>query len=168
LRLRGCHRGSGRQVILNGVIEILLAGGLFGGQGRVAIYVQFSSVLHRLRVGQLRARLRQLPQRLIEHCLKRPRIDFEKQLALLDERAFLIALLHQVAADLRAHVGVGEPVECADPFAKNRDVLLRYQRDRHIRRSGLRACRVFRPHHAVDHANHQQSKHHGYPDFVFR
>ena len=83
MRLRGCHCGFGGQIILNGVVEILLAGGLLLGQRRVAVHVEFSSFLHRLRVSELGGGLRQLSFGLIEHRLKRPRIDFKKQLALL-------------------------------------------------------------------------------------
>ena len=101
-------------------------------------------MLHRLGIGQRGPGLRQLPFSLVEHRLKRPRIDFEKQLPLLDESPFLIALLHQIAADLRAHVGIGESIECADPLAINRHVLLLHLRDRDIgRRAGLRARVLF-------------------------
>jgi len=44
--------------------------------------------------------------RLIEHCLKRPRINLEEELALLNERTLLIILLQQVAGDLCFDVGV--------------------------------------------------------------
>ena len=153
LRVSGRHRGLGCQIVLYGVVEILLAGGLFRCQRRVTIYVQFSPALHRLGIRERGPGLRQLPFSLVQHRLKRPRIDFEKQLPLLDEPAFLIALLHEIAADLRAHVGIGESIECADPLAINRHVLLLHLRDRHIRRrAGLRRY-ILRARHAIDHAN---------------
>src|ERR1700722_354574 len=56
--------------------------------------------------------------------MKRPRVNLEKQLALLDESALLVALSHEVTGNLCPDVGVCESVECADPLAKNWNVLL--------------------------------------------
>ena len=94
LSLGGLHRGLGGQVVLHGVVQILLARGLFFGEGCVRLYVELSSALNRFGVGELRFGLRQLPLGLVESRLKRPRIDLEEELALLDESPFLIALPH--------------------------------------------------------------------------
>jgi len=50
---------------------------------------------------------------LIESCLKRAGINLKEELALLDEGAFLISLLQQIAGDLSSDVRVFQPVECA-------------------------------------------------------
>ena len=76
------HRRLGRQVVLNGVVQILLAGGLLFCQRGVAVDVKFGPALHRLGIGELRRRLCQLSLGLIESRLKGPRIDFKEQLAL--------------------------------------------------------------------------------------
>ena len=82
LSLGRLHGGLGRQIILNGVVEILLAGGLLFGQRGVPLYVKLGSALNRFGVGKLRLGLRQLSFGLVERRLKWPRIDLEEQLAL--------------------------------------------------------------------------------------
>ena len=54
------------------------------GERRVALDVALGPSELRLRLGELRARLR-------EHRLERPRVDLEEHLALADRRAFLIS-----------------------------------------------------------------------------
>src|SRR5208282_1157522 len=83
-----CHRSLGRQVILNGVVQILLAGSLLFCQWGVAVDVKFGSALNRLGIGELGSRLCQLSLRLVERRLKGARIDLKEQLPLLDECAF--------------------------------------------------------------------------------
>ena len=124
LRLGRFHRGHGRQVVLHGVVEILLAGGLFLCQGLVALDIKIRAALHCHGIGECGLRLCQLALGLVEGCLKRPRVDLEQKLTLFDERAFLIALPLQVPCNLRPDVGIDEPVEGADPFAENRNILL--------------------------------------------
>jgi hypothetical protein len=121
----GCfHSGFGGEVVLDGVVEILLAGGLLFCQWRVTVDVKFGSTLDGFGVGELRLRLRQLSLCLVKRGLKRAWIDLEQKLTFLDRRALLIALLQQVARNLRSDVGVDESVESADPLSVNRNVLL--------------------------------------------
>ena len=72
-----------RDVILDGVVEVLLAGSLLPRQRRVAVYVKFGLALHCLGVGELGRRLGQLSLGLVESRLKGPWVDLEEQLALL-------------------------------------------------------------------------------------
>jgi len=78
--------------------------------------------------------LRQLGPRLVQHRLKRARIDLKEQLALLHERTLFVRLLEKVTRHLRFNVGVDEAIQSADPFAIDRDVFLLYFRDFHGRR----------------------------------
>ena len=82
LRFGRFHRGYGREVVLDGIVEILLAGGLLFCQGRVALDIKFSAALHSLSVGKSGFRLRQLALGLVQGCLKRPRVDLEQELTL--------------------------------------------------------------------------------------
>ena len=74
----------------------------------------------------------ELPFGLIEHRLKRPRIDLKQQLSFLDERAFGVVLREQIAGHLRLDLGVDHPVERADPFAVDRNILLLHVYDLHL------------------------------------
>ncbi len=80
--------------------------------------------MNRFGGSKLRFRLCPLSLGLVKSCLKWAGADLEEQLALLDERAFLVALPHQAAGHLCSHVGVDESVKGADPLAKNRNILL--------------------------------------------
>ncbi len=124
LGLGGFYGGERGQVILNRVVEILLAGRLLLGQRLVALDVKFGPTLNRFGVGERGLRLSQLAFSLIERGLKRPRIDLEKELALLNRSPFLIALLQQVASNLRPDVSIDQTIKRANPLRINRNILL--------------------------------------------
>ena len=136
LRFRGGYRGLGGRVVLNGVVEILLTGGLFLSQGSVPVDVQLGSALHGLGVRQHGLGLRQLSLGLVKRGLKGARINLEEQLPFLNGRAFLVALPHEVAGHLRTDIGIGQSVEGADPLAINRNIPLFNLRNLNIRRTG--------------------------------
>ncbi len=166
----GClHAGFRRQIILNGIVEVLLARGLYSGQRSVPLHVKLGSALNRFGGGKLGLGLGQLSLRLIERCLKWARIDLEEQLTLLDERAFLVTLPHDVAGDLRPDVGIRESVERADPFAKNRNILLLNLHDLNVRRRGrIRHRYMAWPYCSNNQSDDNQGKRHANPEFVFR
>jgi hypothetical protein len=56
--------------------------------------------------------------------LKRARIDFEEHVIFVDERAFAVILLYEIAGDLGLDVGVNGAIQGGDPIAVDRDVLL--------------------------------------------
>ena len=78
LRFSCLHSGLGGQVILNGIVEILLARRLFSSQWSVTVHIKLSSALLRFGIGQIGSGLRQLPLGLIECCLKGSRVNLEK------------------------------------------------------------------------------------------
>src|SRR5580692_257017 len=118
----GCDGG---EIVLNRIIEVLLAGGLLFRQWLVALDIKLGAALYCLRVGQSGLCLGKLAIRLIERCLKRPRVDLEKKLPGFDKRAFLIALLEQVACNLGADVGIHQPIKSANPFRINWNIFFR-------------------------------------------
>src|SRR5215475_7496937 len=75
--------------------------------------IKLSPSLDGFRICQRGLRLCKLSLGLIESCLKRAGINLKEELALLDEGAFLISLLQQIAGDLSSDVRVFQPVECA-------------------------------------------------------
>src|ERR1700719_5136385 len=102
-----------------GFIELRLALVCFG-----ACQLRFRLLILRLSLCQLAVRLGELSPRLVCRSLKWARVDLEKQLAFLDERAFRIVLREQVAGDLWTDGGVHHAVQGSDPFAVDRDVPL--------------------------------------------
>jgi hypothetical protein len=86
--------------------------------------IKFRPALYRLRVGESCLSLSKLALGLIQRRLKRPRVDLEKELALLNKSTLLIALLQQIAGDLRSHVGVHQSIERTNPFRINRNIFL--------------------------------------------
>src|SRR5713101_6567719 len=169
LRFSCGHRCLRRHVVLNGVVQILLAGGLLLRQRNVAVHVKLGPALHCLSIGKNGLGLRQLPLGLIERRLKGTRVDLEEQLPLLDECAFLVALPLQVARDLCPDVGIGESVERANPLAKNRNVPLLNLHDLNVRRSTwLRSRYVLRAQRSNNQADDDQAKRSPYHEFVFR
>jgi hypothetical protein len=82
----------GRQIVLNGVVQILLAGGLLPREGCVAVDVKFGAALNCFGVGELGLGLCQLSLGLVKCRLEGTRINLEEQLSFFDERAFLVAL----------------------------------------------------------------------------
>src|SRR6267378_2304617 len=164
-----CHRSLRRQIVLDGVVQILLAGGLLFGQRNVAVDVKFGPALHCLGVGKHGLGLRHLPFGLVERGLKRTRIDLKEYLPLPDECAFLVALPQKIARDLRPDVRIGESVERADPLAKNRNILLFNLHDLNVRRSArLRSRCVLWARRSNNQADDNQEKRAAYPEFVFR
>jgi hypothetical protein len=145
LRPRGFHCSFGRldlslrgHVGLGGIVEVLLGDGLLLRERDVAVLVELGLGLIRFRhqdlrlcLRELRLRLRALPvglsqstESLIERCLERPRIDFEKQLTLGDERTLGVILFEQVAGNLRLDFRVEKAIERSNPLAVDGDVLL--------------------------------------------
>ena len=108
-----------------------------------SLNVEFSAVLHCFGVGEGRSSLSKLALGLIERRLKRPRIDLEKELALLHRRTLLIALLQEVAGDLRPHVSIDQTVKRANPIPINRNILLLNLRHFDVRSAGRRTHSLF-------------------------
>src|SRR3954447_3626951 len=102
----GFYAGNGCEVVLNRVVEILLGCGLLFRQWSVSLNIKLGATLHRFGVGKLSFRLRQLAFCLVQRRLKRPGVDFKKELSFLDERALLIPLHQQVPCYLGSDVGV--------------------------------------------------------------
>ena len=93
--------------------------------------------LVRLRGRELAFGVGKLPFGLIQRRLKGSRVDLEKQLALLYERAFLIGLSQQITGYLGLDLRVDQPLERADPFLPNRHIPLLYLDHHHLRRRRL-------------------------------
>ena len=85
-----------------------------------------------------------------------------------DECAFLVALPHQVAGDLRSDVGIHESVERADPLAINRNILLLNLHDLNVRRSAGLSRYVLWVDRSNNQADDEQANRSAYPEFVFR
>ena len=121
-----------------------------------------------LGIGKLGLGLRQLSFGLVERRLKRPWVDLEKELPLFDERAFLIALAQQVARNLRPDIRIDQSVECADPFAKNRNILLlTCTTSTSSRTPRLRSRYGSWAYRSNDQADDEEAKRSAYPKFVF-
>src|SRR6202007_2079008 len=99
--------------------------------------LRFRLLKLRLSLRQVAVRLGELSPRLVRRGLKWTRIDLEKQLALLDERAFRIVLREQVAGDLGTDGRVHHAVQGSYPLAIDRDVFLL---DRDALHLGRRRC----------------------------
>ena len=154
MSLGGFYSGERGQIVLHRVVEILLARRLLFRQWLVALDVEFGPALHRCCVCERSLRLRKLTLRLIERCLKRPRIDLEKELAMPDKSPFLITLLQQVATHLRPDVRIDQPVKRANPVPINRNILF-------LNRSHFDIRSVWRRAHGLlrrQNASHNQSE----------
>jgi len=136
LGLGSLNGGQGREIVLDRIVEVLLAGGLFLGQRGITVYVELCATLNCLCVGKHGFGLSQLSLGLVQRGLKRTGVNLKKQLALFDERAFQVALLHQVARDLSPNVGVDKSVERANPFPVDRNIVLPDLNDLNFRRLG--------------------------------
>ena len=119
------------------VVELLLADGPLGGQGRETLDVLRGP-------GELGFGPAERPLRLGEGGPELARVDLEQAVAPPDELAILVELPHQVALDLGPDVGVHRAVQRADPFAHDRHVLLDDGRDEDVgrRRGRRRLCRA--------------------------
>src|SRR6202007_802846 len=105
--------------------------------------LRFRLLKLRLSLRQLAVRLGELSSRLVRRGLKWTRIHLEKQLALLDEKAFRIVLREQVAGDLGADGGIHHAVQGSYPLAIDRDVFLLDRGDLHLgRRRSACPCRT--------------------------
>ena len=71
---------------------------------------------------------------LRKRSFKRPLVDCEKDIALLNQRTLFVILSGQIPSHLRADVSVSITIEKADPRILHRHVLLADRRDRHRRR----------------------------------
>ena len=72
----------------------------------------------------MRLGLPELPLGLLQGCFKRSRINFEKDLVLLDLRTFAIVLADEVSVGLGLNLGVDISIERADPLSCHRYVAL--------------------------------------------
>src|SRR5260370_28845330 len=117
LRLGGLYSGFGGEIRLDSVVELTLGNGTLLRQRRVAIHIELG--LARLGLG-----LRELRLGLVEHGLKRARVDLEKDLPLPDERSFLIGLVDNVSGYLWLDLSVDVAIQRRDPFAVYRDIPL--------------------------------------------
>jgi len=90
-------------------------------------------------VGKLESKIalvmRELSIGLFDRRLKRPRIDLEQQLSLLDKRPFRVGLPDQISRYLRSDRGVHHAIQDADPFAVYGNVPLLYRDHLNIWRS---------------------------------
>ena len=111
---RGFHGGLRREIGLDVVVELTLRNRALAREGPIALQIALGLAELRLRLGQLRPRLR-------EHRLERPAIDLEEHLALAHHRAFVVVALEQIAGHLRANLRVDVAVERRNPFARQRD-----------------------------------------------
>ena len=138
LGLGGLHRGVGRQVRLDVVVQLTLSDRSLFRQRSIPIDVE-------LGLAELRLRLRELCLGLIKHGLKRTRIDLEKDLPLADRRTFFIVLRDEVSGYLRLDLRVVVPVQRRHPFLIDRNVLLDDADDVHLRRLGVakQPCRLW-------------------------
>lgn len=84
------------------------------------------------RLGELAAGLCELSLGLVDDGLKRARVDFEENVVLVDERAFAVILLYEVAGDLGLNVGIDVAIESSDPIAVDGDILLLDRDDNYI------------------------------------
>jgi hypothetical protein len=131
------------EIVLHRIVEILLSGGLLLREWSVALDVKLRAALHGLGVGKLRLGLRQLTFRLIEHRMKWPWVDLEKELSFPNECSLLIALLEQVPAHLCPDIGIDQAIERANPFSKDRNILLLDRRHLNVgNTSRLRGLRM--------------------------
>ena len=140
------------KIVLDRVVQLLLADGAILGQGCVAVDVERGPALIGLSPGHvglsladqgvglvhprfglfdlgpglqnLGFRLLELGPRLVEGGLIGTGIDLEQQISLADEGAFLVVLAHEVTGHQRANLGVDVAGRGADPFAVNRHVTL--------------------------------------------
>jgi len=87
--------------------------------------------LQELRLGlrELSGGLRELSLGLVDGCLKGPRVDLKERLPLPDGGALGVVLLKQIARHLRLDIRIYHPVQRADPFAVDGNVLLLYLHD---------------------------------------
>src|SRR3569832_1813474 len=98
----------------------------------------------RIRLLELSLKLGHLAIRLIDRCLKWPRVDLKQKLALLNERAFFEILSQQITCYLRFDLGVDHPVGGANPFIVDRNVGLLEGNNFHFERRRRGCCRVTR------------------------
>ena len=149
--------GQVGEVVLDGVVELLLAHGSARGERRVAVHLELRLLLgrHRARevalrlrhprlrlldlrlrlrdlgrrLGELRLRLRELARGLVERVLVGPRVDLEQEVAGLDEAALGVVLADEIPRDARADLRRHVAHGGADPFAVDRHVALDDRRD---------------------------------------
>src|SRR5438552_263879 len=156
-RSRAAARPQVGEVVLDRIVELLLADRASLGQRRVAADIELRLALVGLRpldlglpldnggqglfdlrlagadlgVGLAQLRLRQVEPGvgLIGGGLKRPRIDLEQEVTGSDQGALLIVLAHQVSGDAGTDLGVDVPDQCPDPLRGDRHVLFEHAGD---------------------------------------
>ena len=136
LGFRGSDDGFGSLIGLDVVIQLRLWNGTFFGQRCVASDVE-------LGLPELGFRLSQLPLCLLQCGFKWTRIYLEQYVALVDDGAFRVVLLHQVAGYLRLNLCVHVAVERCDAFRVQRDILLDDVGDLHLRGRDIRSHLLF-------------------------
>ncbi len=112
-RCYGRFRG---QLHLRVVLELAAGNGIRLGFRDIAFDVE-GGVL------ELCLCLCELGFRLVEHGLKRARIDLKENVVLVNEGAFAIVLFDQVACDLRLDLRIDIPVQRGNPLAVEADIL---------------------------------------------
>jgi hypothetical protein len=111
---------------LSQIRKLALRNGIRLGFGNVAFDVERGVV-------ELRFCLCELGFRLIEHGLKRTRVDLKEHVVLVNEGAFPKILLDQVPADLRLDLRIHISVERRYPFAMDADIRFDHTYDLYLR-----------------------------------
>ncbi len=123
---------------MHGVVDLLLGDRTAAGERRVAGDVELRPLLGRLGPGEVGLSLGNLGPGLLELRLRQqergpglmlgelicPGIDFEEDIAGLDERPFLVVLAHQVPGHAGSDLSGDVSHRGTDPFAVNGHVLL--------------------------------------------
>ena len=131
-----------------GVVQFLLADGLFLRERRVALHVQF-------RFAQLGLVLLEFGLGLVQGGLKRARVNLKQQIAFLHLAAFGVILRQQITGYLRVDLRVHIAVERANPFLKYGDIRRRHRDDLNFRRRRRRWLLLGAPGHKREHAGSQ-------------
>ena len=87
---------------LDGIVQFLPADGSLLGQRGITLHIQ-------LRFQELGLRFRQISLSLIQCRLELAGIQFEQEIALLDERSFHVEPFHQIAGYLRRILALTNP-----------------------------------------------------------
>ena len=115
--LIGLNSGLGLHLRSRFCVKLALGNGPLLDEARVALHIDVCQI-------ELRPCLGQLPLRLVEHRLERPRVNLKQHIALVDVGAFLVVLADEVAAYLRLNHGVDVALQGGNPFGVDGNVHL--------------------------------------------